>query len=417
MRLRTSLALLPLVLLLAFGAVAAPPTFAAGHLDRGFGHAGVAAVAVPKGDDDIKGFEVAPDGRSYVLDGKLLLAFQADGEVDTEFGEAGRVEVATAGGGGETAGLALDPQGRLLVAGSVGPGGESGYSAFVIRYLPDGTRDPSFGEGGEVDTDFGLPPDAEQPGPPSVTVSSILVDPEGRPVLGGSFGKADEFCGYGGGPEPFVARLTEAGAIDTAFGGKGFARLRGPGVLSYLDPLPQGGTAAFATPCSSGARVEWQAPRFSALSASGEVSPSAKELPLGFTYEAPATDPSGRVVEVVGLPPAAEGCESSLLRLLPDGHPDPSFGTRGTVKMRKCGAGDLTIDPQGRPLVVQGVSLKRYRVDGRLDRGFGPGGVLRAKGTAPTAIAFDSRGRVYTVGVPRSSKPRTLKVARFTPGH
>src|ERR1700710_1368144 len=60
----------------------------------------------------------------------------------------------------EVEGLAVDSQGRVLVTGSVYRGHQPGhayntvYAAYVVRYLPDGNRDVTFGSGGEVQTTF-----------------------------------------------------------------------------------------------------------------------------------------------------------------------------------------------------------------------------------------------------------------------
>jgi uncharacterized delta-60 repeat protein len=430
-KVRTALPLIPVLLALCAVSVPARAASSHGRLDRSFGHSGIATVAAPKADDLIEGFTIAPGGRVYVLDGSLLLAFQSNGKVARNFGEDGQVTVAPAVGEGEPAGLAVDSLGRLLVTGSTYLQNQRAYTAYVIRLLPSGSRDVSFGSGGEVDTHFGLPAPAGHKGL-SLEATSIIVDVQNRLVVAGSFGKAAESCGYtiGSGPDPFVGRLTASGAIDKTFAGVGHAVLKGPGGVTSLAQLPGGGAAVFTTPCSTTPcsttpcstppRFEWRSPYFSALTESGEASPFATERPLGFTYQAPAIDSNGRVLELESPPPAAEGADA-LARYLPSGDPDPGFGRRGRVVLRRGSrwASAFAVDAQDRPIIAvaaRKIELRRFLPDGKIDMGFGPRGRLTAKSTAPSAIALDARGRIYTVSLARNQSQTTVRVVRFIPG-
>lgn len=422
MRLRTSL----LLILLALCAVAVPARAArpGGHLDRSFGQSGIARAVAPKADHGIEGFTVGADGRVYVLDGSLLFAFQSDGKVAGEFGEDGRVEVAPAAGGGDPIGLAVDSQGRLLVAGSIQGQVQRyfpSYTTYVIRILPDGSRDRSFGSDGELDTDFDLPGAEVESESPSVSATSIVVDARDRPVIGGSYGETAEPCGVniGGGPAPFVARLTASGRIDKSFGNAGHMVLKGKGSVMSIAQIPAGGLAVFSRPCVTPPRVETQSPHFIDLTEDGNVNSPAVEGGLPFTWVSPTIDPSGRIVELESPPPAAVEYEpDALVRLLPNGNPDPGFGGRGKVVLRSPReVTAFAVDAEGRPIVASGEGLRRFLLDGKPDLGFGPDGRLTAKVGAPSAIAFGAGGRIYTAGVARNKSRTILKIARFTPGH
>jgi uncharacterized delta-60 repeat protein len=417
-RLRTAPALIPVLLALC---VAAAPAGAAapGHLDRGFGRSGIATAGAPKRYDRINAFTVAADGRVYVLDGPLLLAFGEDGKLAHDFGDGGRITIASARGG-RPVGLAIDSRGRLLVTGSTRRREGKGSRAFVIRFLADGSRDPSFGRDGEVDAGFGLP-DAVGGEGASVLSSAIVVDRQDRPVVGGSFGELNETCPYfKPGQAPFVARLTASGAVDESFAEAGHAVLEGSGAVESLAPIPAGGFAAFRRSCSTPPRFEATAPTYRVFGEEGETSPLATRGGLFFTYTAPAIDPSGRVVELESPSPAAEGPDG-LVRLLPNGEMDPSFGNHGRVTLhhglRRLDA--FAVDSRGRPIIApesRGVVLWRLLPDGRIDKGFGPGGPLRAKGPEPSAIALDANGRIYTLGLTQGSSRTVVRIARFVPG-
>jgi uncharacterized delta-60 repeat protein len=426
MRLRLAPALLPILLALCVVAGPARAASSRGHLDRGFGDDGTASAVVPGADREVEGFTVAADGRVYVLDGSTLVAFGSDGEVATEFGEGGQVDVAPAAGNGHPRGLAVDPQGRVLVVGAI-EGSAQGYfpssSVYVLRVLPDGSRDPEFGSGGEVVTDFGLA--GAGPEPPTVSAGSILVDSQGRPVIGGSYGETSEPCGVNisGGPSPFVARLTASGEIDNAFGHAGHAILGEKGGVESLARSPAGGLVVFSTPCSTPPRAEARAPVFTDLTENGDPVTPAVHGALDFSWVAPRLDPKGRIIELESPPPAAIEYEpSALVRVLPNGHSDRSFGKGGRVVLRKPREPfNFAVDPAGRPVIVsaskaRGTELRRLRLDGRPDPGFGPGGVIAARIAIPSALAFDAGGRIYTLSLTGDSTRRTIKVARFVPG-
>jgi uncharacterized delta-60 repeat protein len=393
-----------------------------GSIDRSFGRSGLATVTVPDAESQIEGFAVAADGRVYVLDGSLLLAFGRDGEVAEEFGEGGRISVAPSAGESEIAGLAVDSQGRVLVAGSIKSqvqGYFPAYTPYVTRILPSGARDPGFGTGGELATDLGLPKAT------TAYATSIVIDAEDRPIVAGSFGETTEPCGvtFGGGPSPYVARLTASGAIDPTFGKAGHTVLGEKGDVISLAPTPGGGLTVFSCPCASPPRVETPAPRFLELTARGHAAKPARHGGLPFTWGAPVVDPKGRIVELENSPPAAIEYEpDALVRTLPDGAPDPHFGRHGTVVLRKPkGASAFAVDAGGRPILASAAKgrteLWRFRANGKPDHSFGPGGRLTAKAGAPRAIAFDAAGRIYTVSQARSSSVSTIEVARFIPGH
>ena len=70
------------------------------------------------------------------------------GRLDSAFGQGGKVVVAPPAGAGEwPGGQAVQPDGSIVVAGTAAPA-RNGYVFLVLRFLPDGRPDPSFGTGG-----------------------------------------------------------------------------------------------------------------------------------------------------------------------------------------------------------------------------------------------------------------------------
>ncbi|MBV8036348.1 hypothetical protein [Roseateles sp.] len=86
----------------------------------------------------------------------MLLRHLRDGGLDTSFGNGGRVGTAFNNGSrsGEALAVAVQPDGKILVAGTSDQGA-SGYDFALARYNADGTLDASFGTGGRVTTSFG----------------------------------------------------------------------------------------------------------------------------------------------------------------------------------------------------------------------------------------------------------------------
>src|SRR6185312_8912463 len=212
----------------------------------------------------------APSGKSYVLDGTLLYAFRANGLPDHGFADNGHVQVAAAAG--ETTkvtGLAVDSQGRVLVSGSVNPTPgvpneavppESAFAlyhptpsnAFVIRYLPDGERDTSFGGSGEIDVTL-TPPERTGTARQSahferlVTRADRLAVVNGEtPVLGGSYLYYVDYCYYTGvQAHAFVAAIDPAGAATQSIAPTAYTQFE-PSDVSEFAPMPGGNLAVLS---------------------------------------------------------------------------------------------------------------------------------------------------------------------------
>jgi uncharacterized delta-60 repeat protein len=148
-------------------------------------------------------------------DGGIVTAFSGSetsisrrtpkGYADRQFGTAGEAICAgNVGGEGPTKpfdALSITPAGSILAAGGL-------RSCGVVRYLPDGQLDPSFGEGGHVDLGaLGIP-----------RTLAISLTPEGDIVVVGwnAATSAVEF-----------ARFTTDGHLDPTFGTSGVTSVTG----------------------------------------------------------------------------------------------------------------------------------------------------------------------------------------------
>ncbi len=338
----------------------------------------------------------------------------ANGQLDSSFGTAG-VVLDPGPGNQEAEDLAIQPDGKIILIGS---GSDAENQAFVAlaRFNPDGSLDTTFGTGGNVAT-FS-PPNT------GAAVYVVLLQPDGKIVLGGLFGKE------GRRPPPAMAmvqRYNADGSLDASFGSGGIVLLQ-DGVIKALalqtdgkilvnieslqpvlierllpdgtiDPSQVPGTIATTAHTGPGTiqpdgrfvlaspvldkhdndiLTDVQTVRFTG---DGAVDPS---FASPFVEISPATDSSFRplgaialqadgkvIVGGVGVSPQSFA-EFSLVRLNTNGIPDPLFGRAGRVdtalspKDGGVALVSLLVQPDGKILALgyldplQGIALARY---------------------------------------------------------
>ena len=200
-----------------------------GELDKSFGSGGIIDTNVgdPAYRDHAGTVAVLPDGK-IVVAGKsdwnypsyfpvpqdiALVRYLPDGQRDPSFGEDGIV--VTPGPQAESAAeLAVGPDGRILVGGNQGwpsPGPRyPGSSRFhLVRYLPSGALDPTFGTGGKATTSFAENDYAS-------SLSSVAIQPDGKVIAGGTHTPGG--FPYTSTSRFAVARYSDDGTLDEAFG-------------------------------------------------------------------------------------------------------------------------------------------------------------------------------------------------------
>jgi uncharacterized delta-60 repeat protein len=379
-----------LVVAVAGGASASAATV---HLDTSFGEGGKAFVRQKfSGEAGYERLAVAtPDGGIVLAAGGTLTKVNSTGQVDESFGVGGTLTPAVPKDGSlEIAGMTVDSQGRLLVAGtlhspfamkeaseSFGNGnGGTVETAEVIRFLPDGSLDPTFGKGGVVETDLNLPAPTDKRGrqllPRAwVSVTGIAVDSSDRVILTGGVSNGLAFgCGHDAfwntvTYAAFVARLTPAGALDPSFGDAGVFAGR-----------------------------------------------QTSENPLSDEFAAePMVRPGGEIVYQGGSG-RCRGGSSGLVELGAAGRLQPGFGAGGAV----VGAwGSPRLGPDGSITTMAlaknwrylresaQIAVHRYEAGGGADSSFGKGGerLITSPGGKESGLdsmAIDSEGDVILAG-------------------
>src|SRR5262249_14676380 len=129
-----------------------------------------------------------------------------DGQFDPSFGYAGVVLTSIGSGASGANAVAIDAQDRIVVAGySTGNGGSKDFA--VARYTTSSALDPSFNSGSGYRI-------IDVAGGQSASATGVAIDSLGRIVLGGSAfnGSNNDFA---------VARLSPDGSLDPTFGNAG----------------------------------------------------------------------------------------------------------------------------------------------------------------------------------------------------
>jgi uncharacterized delta-60 repeat protein len=318
-----------------------------------------------------------------------LMAQQA-GSLDDTFGTGGKVLTDITGGNDEGQDLVLQSDGNLVVAGiSAKPTGF--YQFAVVRYLPDGSLDPGFGNGGVVLTDFG-------DGLGAVT-QTIALQPDGNIVAAGYTIDNNSQASFA------LARYQPDGTLDTTFSDDGKLTLAlGLGSVNDLVFQPDSKIVAIGT----GGNV-----RLSADGALDTTYSSGGIAAVDFEQRGAARLPDGRIVTVgsyVVADPFDRGF--ALARYLPDGSLDATFGAAGRVDTGVGGdgsAGAVALQPDG-AIIVVGTSLSpganftvaRYLVDGALDVTFGGDGLVTTDFGAPSGaadVSLQADGKIVAAGL------------------
>jgi uncharacterized delta-60 repeat protein len=421
-----------LISLTCIAALAGTPTASAGvHLDGGYGRNGIVLLPGKKTPDRTTtvGVAIEPGGGLILATNLTLQRLDPAGRLDRRFGDNGTVTTPTLPGGSfGIAAAAVDGEGRIVVVGTstppqperqqvtfVEPGEAAHSDARILRYLPEGMLDPSFGQGGLVETDLGLPtPEyegAKLASAPAVHAAGVAVDGAGRIIItGGAVAGVVSGCyhddyGLHLSEAAFVARLSESGALDSTFGTGGVFGGRSISetplnfqVAAHPTAAPDGGVL-FGRGAGGCARGVGAAPGYVRLGPSGEVLDAGKPKDGGYVKDATIA-PDGSTVALIK--PYYNRSEPDVVeKLRPDGTPDRAFGTLGKVELqlpRETFANRIRVAPDGEVLVAgakypaldpgqsptrrpPGVSvlLAGLTPQGGLDPRFGPDGWVEAK--------------------------------------
>jgi len=322
-----------------------------GSLDRSFGEDGAreewfdydaygSAIGIqPGGRIVAAGWEWDPNHAANYL----LSRFQPDGSLDRSFGRRGHVVAGPEMYDGEATAMAFQRDGRILVSGWAADT-RIGFSGILMRFKPDGQLDTSFSRNGFSRVLGGW----------GTFLYDVAVQPDGKIVVAGEmFGRF------------MMLRMLPDGRSDLTFGKNGFA-------ISDVAPRPRCrcASARSLVVLPSGrlllaGAIEEGGKSYVALA--GYLPNGTLDRGLGkggvvLARAAPnlvvddmALRSDGRILLAGASWPNERRSNIALLRYLPGGRPDPSFGRGGIFVPHFAYRGEATslqVQPDGTTLVT-----------------------------------------------------------------
>jgi len=360
----------------------------AGDPDRSFALRGTLTLKATDADaaggavKAIAGHKVLAGG---VAAGQLVIVrVRKSGAVDSGFGTAGQVVPALPGTSlNGVQSIATFRDGRIVVAGTLLP--PSGGSRIVLlRLLPNGGIDPSFGGGNGY----------ELAGPAGSTLGQMVMDRNGDIVV------AAGYPAPGGGESPFVLRFAPDGSPDLTFATNGAFNAAGLGLAGRATGVlvRPDGTIVFCIGAGSNhtgpatfgvVRLLADGAPDPGFNGTGVVSlPLTPFTGLGAGAAAIHGGPGSSVL-VAGSDVTEKGTlRGVVLQLTATGALDRHFGRDGIARVARAGRNlrvtSLTRDVHGR-VILAGAGdppdslLVRLRKSGRRDATFGNGGLTYPK--------------------------------------
>jgi uncharacterized delta-60 repeat protein len=314
-----------------------------GSLDPSFGSNGTVLANFGRSANGANAVAILPGGRivvagySGVLDGGFdfaLARYRTDGQLDPSFGVGGQVLTDFVGTRGVDVAkaVAIQADGKLVVSGYSGTYGED-FDFVVARFRRNGGLDRSFGGDGHVLTNFGGD-DASQ---------GVGIQADGKIV---AMGKSEQ----GGDFDFALARYLPDGSLDGSFGNGGRVRndLSGAGSFDYglAGGIDDRGRIIDAGKSDAAGSLDFALARYRP---NGRLDRSFGQDGVVLTNfggesldvaNAIAIRPDGGII-AAGSSDASGSSDLALVSYLPDGTPDPTFGTGGLLLIDVSGTGSL----------------------------------------------------------------------------
>ena len=378
---------------LGLGAGAASAASTAGTLDSNFGHGGIvlANLGLDANGNQIQAIPgaVAPQSNGDIVvavgiggPDTGLVRFLPNGTRDTTFGTGGFAALPNIGIGSTRPGLAVQSDGKLVWAGEATAANGTGAAFAVVRFNANGTLDRGFGAGGLATSAFA---NSNVQG-----AQTVLVQPDGKILAGGQ-------VLFGGRPPVDIgglARFNADGSIDTGFGSGGQE------LVPNSNPVLSSVIGVTALGLDANGDI-FTLPSHLEFSPAGQ--PDATLTPAAITTASPSTSgavtflPSGGfVVGTVVFTGRRGDPDVQVTRFNPDGS-TASTGT-GIDYAGQNGALAVSDAPAAAAIQANGQAviggthtesgqfsstsvfgLARVNADGTLDPAFGTGGALTTK--------------------------------------
>ena len=367
---------------------------AAGDPDTTFAGDGTKSISFG-GTDSARAVLVQPNGRILVVGGGgprssfCVARLRSNGNLDPTFGSGGKRTFSFGRENEGAFGAALQADGKILVVG------DAEFRVAVARLKTDGSLDKTFSEDGKKVFSWGSLSRA----------TGVLPLPNGKIVVTGFSG-----------PETGnvkAARLTAAGTLDTTFGAAGIATADfGGDDFGVAAARQRNGRIVIVGESRPTLSNDPSTAIVARLRSNGALDPEFDGdgrllLPGLTTVNAVAIQPDRKIL-VAGNGP--DHSVMIVMRLDPNGAPDPTLGGDGTATVDFGGNDDfcnaMALQPDGK-IVLAGyiaggiVAVARLNSDGSPDGTFSTDGRATIDFGDPTfgnAVALQSNGRIVVAG-------------------
>ncbi len=342
--------------------------------------------------------------------------FNADTTPDTTFNNVSGVAIIDFGAGNEFGGqLALQSDGKILIGGSFFISGTSNDLA-VARLNPNGTLDTTFDGDGQLIVSVLSGTEFEE-------FRDIGVAPDGKIVLTDRI--SNDYA---------LIRLNTNGSLDTTFSGDGILTIDIGGTTNQASDStiqPDGkiitiGLAISATPGINGfgvVRVNTNGTLDTTFDGDGitviTFTPTTISRPTSVAVQA-----DGRIV-VAGQSLSVSSGRSEICRLTTTGTLDTTFSSDGRVEFdlrpdtdNSDGLIEIAIQPNQRIVALFNNTkdgLVRLLTNGNLDNSFGSQGIYQANDLSASSMTIQPDGKFLVVGSQNSGLLLTRHVNNIQP--
>ena len=368
--------------------------FSAGQLDSTFGIDGMVRTefhsSATYGDTALATL-VDSSNRVLAAGEGGMARFLPDGSIDKDFGFSGRVALPF-----YTRAMALQTDGKIVVAG--GTKESNSVDLMVARYLPSGQLDTSFDSDGIVRVDVG---GVEE------FATAVLVEPSGRIVVAG---RAQSSIA--------VARLLLSGQLDTAFSGDGWL-VKQINLSDAAYGIARQANGQILVVGNSLVRKidtvnNWDATNYDMtvlrINPNGTIDAAFGVGGMAYadfyaslyahdTGTSIAVQADGKIV-LSGTANTGPTEATGVVRLLPSGTLDPSFGVNGLVSVpidSEVIGSQILPQADGKLLVANYRSVISLDSQGGLDTSFGVNGIFMVNGFVQ-GMAQQSNGAIVVAG-------------------
>ncbi len=279
--------------------------------------------------------------------------------------------------------VAVQSDGKIVASLAITP---DQFDFAVQRYLPNGTLDTSFGNGGTAVLPWG----PNSPDTPVAQNMAVAVQSDGKIVLGGRF---DNLFA--------IMRLTSTGQLDSSFDGDGMATTDfGNGASGGIRDLAiQSDGKIVAVGSSNGqvalARYTTSGALDTTFDGDGKVLTNITGN--GERMNAVAIQSDGKIVTAGAGSPS--GLKLALFRYTTSGKLDTTFNGNGERVTSTSGElEEVAIQSDGKIVGVSNTQVIRFNSNGSTDTGFASSGLYSTTGYQFRGLGLQSSGKIVLGG-------------------